>query len=239
MKKAILILGALLMVVSGVAAVSAYEAHAINIFAHVENALTVDLVDDDDGKLDYGTVFPQEWYCDIITVNLSESAESILGTGTGNLTSVDYKMKGEYKSDGAGDWYMWIGEYVWLKAGATVTCPTEGGGAGSLSGWSQVGAQPETNWKPGMGMGKPDPFTTGTSGIGGEQTLDANTLGQEVGVLFLAPCFHDFYNAETDEGKPLWWLELADWPLLIGDHTGQDMGMELKFQVTGINRVTQ
>ena len=232
MKKAILILGALVMVVSGVAAVSAYEAHAINIFAHVENALTVDLVDDADGKLDYGTVFPQEWYCDIVAVNLSQSALSILGEGTGNLSSVDYNMYGEYKSDGAGGWYMWIGDYIWLKEAADVVCPVQGDPDTALDTWNRVGAQPTLNWTPPT----PKPTTMISAAIGGLHTLDATTTGTEVGVLFLAPVFKDFYNIETDI-KPLWWPALGtDWPQLIGDHTGQDMGMELKFQVVAINR---
>ena len=54
MKKAILVFAALLMVVSGVAAVSAYEAHVVDIKAHVENALGVPY------EADFGTVFPQE-----------------------------------------------------------------------------------------------------------------------------------------------------------------------------------
>jgi predicted porin len=39
MKKAILILAALMLVASGVAAVSAYEAHVVNVRSHVENAI--------------------------------------------------------------------------------------------------------------------------------------------------------------------------------------------------------
>jgi hypothetical protein len=53
-KKALLILSALLMVVSGVAAVSAYEAHIVNVTAHVENALVVP------EEYVVGTVFPEE-----------------------------------------------------------------------------------------------------------------------------------------------------------------------------------
>ncbi len=55
MKKILLGLSALVMVLSGVAMVSAYEAHLINVTAHVENALEVDTT-----PIDFGTVFPEE-----------------------------------------------------------------------------------------------------------------------------------------------------------------------------------
>ena len=56
MKKVVLGLAALVLIVSGVAAVSAYEAHIINVKAKVENALTVGV-----SRLNYGTVFPEEF----------------------------------------------------------------------------------------------------------------------------------------------------------------------------------
>ena len=67
MKKTILIVTALLMVFSGVAAVSAYEAHVVDIKAHVENALIVSQ------ELDYGITFPQEWMQEEVYIGLSES----------------------------------------------------------------------------------------------------------------------------------------------------------------------
>ena len=56
MKKKILLgLVAVLIVISGVAGMSAFEAHVINVTAKIENALKVDTT-----PIDYGTVFPQE-----------------------------------------------------------------------------------------------------------------------------------------------------------------------------------
>jgi hypothetical protein len=55
-KKVLLVLVALVLVASGVAAVSAYEAHVVNVRAEVENALTVTT-----NETDFGTVFPEEW----------------------------------------------------------------------------------------------------------------------------------------------------------------------------------
>ena len=68
MKKVLLVLGALMMVLSGVAAVSAYEAHIINVTAHVENALDVT-----PRSIDFGTVFPQEWFTKDVSITTSIS----------------------------------------------------------------------------------------------------------------------------------------------------------------------
>jgi len=67
-KKIVLGLGALLVAVAGVAAMSAYEAHVINVTAHIENALAVSAE-----ALDFGTVFPQEELEREFTISLSES----------------------------------------------------------------------------------------------------------------------------------------------------------------------
>jgi len=67
-RKLLLVLGALVIVFSGVAMVSAYEAHTINVKAKVENALTVPTDD-----IDFGTVFPEEWLIKHIKVRHSDS----------------------------------------------------------------------------------------------------------------------------------------------------------------------
>ena len=56
MKKVLLLVAAFLVIFSSVAAVSAYEAHQVDIKVHVENA--IGLVTDND--LDLDTMFPQE-----------------------------------------------------------------------------------------------------------------------------------------------------------------------------------
>lgn len=94
-KKLLMALAAVLVVVGGVAALSAYEAHVINVTAHIENALYVH-----DDKLSFGTVFPQEYLTRNFTVNLSDSFVS-----SGREDLVSYKIvqktkcineKGEY-----------------------------------------------------------------------------------------------------------------------------------------------
>jgi len=69
MKKLLLGLGAVVALVAGVAAISAYEAHVINVTAHIENALAVSTA-----AIDFGTVFPQEYITATpFTVSLSNS----------------------------------------------------------------------------------------------------------------------------------------------------------------------
>jgi len=67
-KKILLIIITLLIVVGCVAALSAFEAHVINVTAHIENALRVS-----DEELDFGTVFPQEYLEREFTISLSSS----------------------------------------------------------------------------------------------------------------------------------------------------------------------
>jgi hypothetical protein len=67
-KKILMALAAVLVVAGGVAALSAFEAHVINVTAHIENALTVGT-----SSLTFGTVFPQEYLHEDFNVALSQS----------------------------------------------------------------------------------------------------------------------------------------------------------------------
>ena len=67
-KKILFALATVLVVAGGVAALSAYEAHVINVTAHIENALYVH-----PDEIAFGTVFPQEWVYSDFTVELSDS----------------------------------------------------------------------------------------------------------------------------------------------------------------------
>ncbi len=67
-KKIALGLVAVVAVAGGVAALSAYEAHVINVTAHIENALDVH-----PEEIKFGIVFPQEYVMRDFTVQLSQS----------------------------------------------------------------------------------------------------------------------------------------------------------------------
>ena len=68
-KKLLMALVAVLAVAGGIAALSAYEAHVINVTAHIENALDVPTT-----AINLGTVFPQEYVLsDAFTFGMSDS----------------------------------------------------------------------------------------------------------------------------------------------------------------------
>ena len=81
-KKIILSIVTAIAVVGGVAAMSAYEAHVINVTAHIENALTVS-----DEHLDFGTVFPQEYLTRPFSISLSDSFKA-----QDRVNKVDYEI---------------------------------------------------------------------------------------------------------------------------------------------------
>jgi len=68
MKKILIGTVAMGVVVAGVAAMSAYEAHVINVTAKIENALSVNLT-----EIAFGTVFPNEVVYEDLTISLSQS----------------------------------------------------------------------------------------------------------------------------------------------------------------------
>ena len=82
-KKILLALVAAVAVVGGVAGMSAYEAHVINVTAHIENALYVH-----PDEIAFGTVFPQEYVERDFTVELSTSFQA-----AGRVDDVEYVIK--------------------------------------------------------------------------------------------------------------------------------------------------
>lgn len=81
-KKLLMALAAVLVVAGGVAALSAFEAHIINVTATIENALTVS-----PDPLAFGTVFPQEYFTKPLTVELSTSFKA-----QDRINDVEYKI---------------------------------------------------------------------------------------------------------------------------------------------------
>ena len=68
-KKILFLLVAVVVVIGGVAAMSAYEAHIINVTAKIENSLDVSTK-----HIEFGTVFPQEKLSNNeLTISLSQS----------------------------------------------------------------------------------------------------------------------------------------------------------------------
>lgn len=69
-------------VAGGIAAMSAFEAHIINVTAHIENALLVHPT-----ELVFGTVFPQEYLTKNFTVELSGSFQE-----ESSVENIEYKI---------------------------------------------------------------------------------------------------------------------------------------------------
>lgn len=234
MKKTLLILAALMMVVSGVAAVSAYEAHTINVKAHVENALEVDTT-----EIDFGTVFPEEFMVQHRSVALSDSAVAEKGTEAGDLDYVRVQPYAEWKpvpadanpypepvvQDAAGnDYYAWLGEALFVGfnvSGSDLNDPA----------WENVG--------PALaGPQSAQPILT---------TFDLNGITSvQLCVAIDTPVFEGYYNEYTDVpvkqnglDAPSWIImkELPDGsPNPLWDPDGIDLGLDLKIQVIDIVR---
>jgi len=84
-KKILTILGSAILVIAGVAAVSAYEAYVINVTAHIENALRIH-----PKSFEFGTVFPQENFAPY-TFEVSTS-DSFCDSTQKRVLNVDYKI---------------------------------------------------------------------------------------------------------------------------------------------------
>lgn len=108
MKKVLLVLGALVMTLSGVAAVSAYEAHIINVTAHVENALEVT------ESIDFGTVFPEEWFTKDASITTSISFCADEQTRVGDIYFKVYAAWKPVPGTDPVEYYHWLGEALYL-----------------------------------------------------------------------------------------------------------------------------
>jgi len=84
-KKIVLSFVTILVAVAGIVAMSAYEAHVINVTAHIENALKVIPPD----KFVFGTVFPQEYLQKMLSITTSES---FCENDQRRVLNIDYKI---------------------------------------------------------------------------------------------------------------------------------------------------
>jgi len=88
MKKVLLGLGAIVVMIAAVPLFAAYEAHVINVTAHIENALRVH-----SNSYDFGTVFPQEHFEGINTFTFEVgTSDSFCATGQTRVLNIDYKI---------------------------------------------------------------------------------------------------------------------------------------------------
>jgi hypothetical protein len=222
MRTVILILAAIVLVASGVAAVSAYEAHVVNVKATVENALYVTT-----NETDFGTVFPEEWLSDHFDVEFSGSWYDQERKDTVDFEVwAEWKLKDDMGTDNADDdvYYPWLGNAMYIQFDGIhgyIGDPPTG----------PPGAKPATDEND-------DPI------VG---TLSGNNTSMTVYLWLDVPVFFDFYNPLTDvPDKPR-----AEWadnvsgidkgdPSMIlptGTPQGYEMGLDIKIQVVDIKKV--
>ena len=85
MKKTLLFVGAIAIVLATIPMFAAWEAHVINVTAHIENALTTH-----GGPIEFGTVFPQEDLERDFDIQLSQSFQTAEGE---RVDTVEYVIK--------------------------------------------------------------------------------------------------------------------------------------------------
>jgi hypothetical protein len=227
MKKVLLVLVAVVLVASGVAAVSAYEAHVINVRAHVENAMLVP-----SAPIEFGTVFPEEWIVKDFRV---QHSTSFCWDDQWRVDSFNYSVYVEWKilSDNGtpGDtsddtYYKWLGDALYIGIDPAVEKPEAIGGNLKWVGPDPPATQPGALWV----MDCPQPIYKQKSGT--QNRSDKIVVAMDV------PVFEGYYNPLTDpEPKP---SGLNDPTVIIAkddprwDPDGVDLGVDLKFQVTNI-----
>jgi hypothetical protein len=237
MKKVILVLTALVLVASGVAAVSAYEAHTINVKAKVENALSVNT-----SELNFGTVFPQEWLWDKREVKLSQSAIDELEE---DLVQVNCTFFAEWKEctnetgyfydsgtktwdAGTVNYCQWMGDFLYVAFDLIVPV--------KASNMYLIG--PALAPPPSAQVVPAAPIAILNDG--GSHNLY---------IAIDVPVFEEFYNDLTDpdpkpsgENDPTYIIpdgsmEYTDMPVHPAyDPSGMNFGIDLKIQVTDIIR---
>jgi len=237
MKKILIMVGGIIIVAGGVAAISAYEAHVINVIARIENALTVS-----PEELTFGTVFPQEYLTKPITIAMSNSFLE-----ENRVDDIEYVIAQKPKPRNPEDWEyclesweMALEDIMWCF----YDCYEEGGGEEYC--WHQCKdilfnyAEPEIcypplcPWLSKMPDGTP-PNDTGVMPFEGifdvaygrlaksEQDIEDTWIIDLIVSCFQGMCAQD-YN----------WNEFG--PPIPPEFEGETFGCDLWIEVTGISR---
>jgi hypothetical protein len=221
MKKVLLVLVALVLVVSGVAMVSAYEAHLSNVKVHVENALVLQSY-----KCDFGTVFPEEWKLRLNAIRTSTSfcAQERMN-GINFTVWVEKKLLSDNGTpdDPSDDtYYPWLGDALYLKIGGN-------------------GPTYQANQMHRVGNGTP-PINTGLTGAVGHGWVpgyEGLPIGRNLWIGLDVPVFEGYYNPATDVkpkpsglNEPTVVINVTDEERYFPD--GVTLGADIKIQVTAI-----
>jgi len=225
MKKVLLVLVALVLVLSGVAMVSAYEAHLSNVKVHVENALTIP------ASYDFGTVFPEQWKVYLNAIRTSDSFCAQTRVNGVNFTVwVEQKLLSDNGTpdDPADDtYYPWLGDALYIGIDVADPRPEEAGGDLKWVGNVTPSGPPGALWV----MDSPRPISKDTKHY---NMTDWITVGLDV------PVFEGYYNELTDVATKPSDLDHPTVIIAANDtdrwypEDGVDLGVDLKFQVTSI-----
>ena len=235
MRKVIMILAALILVVSGVAAVSAYEAHIVNVKAQVEMALKIDEIGGTapDYEVNWGTAFPEEWLTECIQISTSTSF-----CAQTRVTEINYSVYAEAKP--ASELVAWGGDFMYVKIYETDPAGNPGNNAdGSWTRIDPAATPPADGYPTGL---TPQPGDTPIFITAG--TLSKTSTPQDtadwVAVAMDVPAFQGYYNADTDvdpkpSGMSIPTVVIANTsPRFVGPGGSMDFGINLKIQVTDI-----
>ena len=214
-KKILLSVIGIIAVLSGVAAFSAFEAHVINVTAHIENALKVI----SPSELTFGTVFPQEYLEESIWITTSCS---FLEDQT-RVSTIDYKIVQKPKCINE------AGEYAPVDY-ATHECPDNYTEMPSLCPYLSKTPRYNEDPEPYTDYGVPafhdpdDPLSVATGTIDKDHDLlDEWVIDLDV------PCFKGY--CAQDWGHPGWEL-----PYELESET---FGCDLWVEVIGISMYTR
>jgi len=235
-KKVLLLVAAFLIIFSSVAAVSAYEAHKVDIKVHVENAIA--LLTDNEINLD--TMFPQEVVETDIAWGMSRSFYA-----QDRLSEIGYRVYFELKNaDEFGDLYDPTGEGPQPRYMDDYFQP--------LNPFMTITSASFTVADPEVYQAKPtdeDPVEIGRGVLNWTNTGIDENLCASMHLHIDIPVFEGYYNAVTDAGvRPGTW-GTADWTptLMEGDYVlvpesicgvcvdvpHADLGVNVKIQVSG------
>jgi hypothetical protein len=215
---------AVVVVLSGVAMVSAYEAHTVNVTCKVENAITCEAPS---LGLNFGTVFPEEWVTE--DFDFGVSASFCGWPEQDRVFFIDYRidiLRKPIPDTDPVEYYEWLGDCLYI-------------GINAVDKWPTTATHPGPGDLEWVGSGTPPIFiTTGTL----EKAYPGN-LGDPqhtVTVGLDVPVFEGFWNDLTDalacpDGKP----SGKDTPTveLTGSRNvpgGIELGADIVIQVTDI-----
>lgn len=216
-------MAAIALVASGVAAVSAYEAHLINVRSHVELAMNVPRA-----PLDFGTVFPEEWMLKEFTVQTSGSFCNEFQTRVGDI---EYEVWVEWKPLESGPgYYNWLGEALYVGIDAANKTPVAAGGDLVL-----VGAAPATQ------PGAKKVLDGGVLRKFGDPPNIPIDMDDLITVGLDVPDFEGYVNELTDPNPKPSGLDAPSWIIPANypgfNPQGMNFGLDLKIQVTFIGNL--